>query len=979
MKGLWGQLRQDQRRFGVLLAVLFLPFISLSGQTLREVLAEAQATFSAGDFAAADALFTRISEEFGREPEVDNPQFRRTVLPIHGYAALLAGNAQRATDLLNAFVEAFPNDRERMTFVLFTLARAYNESGNPAQAVETYRAFVARAPDRPESALATLEAARLLFELDRAEEGFQALQRLYEDSGEGIMQTQARLLALQQALAMGKRDLARDYMLNSQWRVESMPELAVLAFAALDMGQQLLAAREFADAIRCFRLVPPRARLIALQRERLESTRTLFESRREQVGFYQGGAFWTQFYSRLIGRLEGQLRGLEQAEDYTTALYLSLGQAYLLDGRPREAWILFERLARDLELSPEEQAQAHYRWILAAIEVGVWEDAFAIAKGFGRRFPDSELVPESLYLLSRAHQQSGQYREAIRVLTELLEGYPEHPLMPRWRFVRGFNHNLLNEPAEARADFATLIREHPRHALVVDARLWHALTFFAERDYATTLAELGDLLPDVRGGRLEPEVSYRIAATHYANRDFDQALTGIDGFLERFSSDNRAGEARVLKGDILMGMGRLAEARRQFSAVDPSAGHLFAYAIFQAGKIIRAVAGSLDDSSESERRERLLHEHIAHFRHFVERDDVPNKTRVSEALYWIGWTHLELDDPEAARSTFYDALQRFGDDLEADDVGSIIDGLQRIDRMATPLGRVERELAFNEWIEVERQRALEEDRLTYFARLNLYLDRRMVAANEGERPSSVLFETVERVPIERLDAESLGRVAAELADHYPTLAMDFLTALEDNHPDNMHRVYGYYARARLLMHEGDYREARSLLARFLNESPLHPLAVEATLRYAETLTATGGFEEAQSLLEDLLRRRDARGRPHARALLGLSRNAEAAGDMRPAIAYAQRVYTVYRAFPELLVQAYWLNAQQFETLGDIRAAYNTLRELLADARLRGFAEAQLAEARMRELEPQVQALPPIEDAVEASPATSVAEETKDDQ
>jgi TolA-binding protein len=970
VKVFWGQLRLYWRRFGVLLVVLYFSSTSLSGQTLREILAEAQATFSAGDFAASEGLFERISSEFGREPEVDNPQFRRTVLPIHGYAALLAGNAGRASELLNAFVAEFPNDRERMTFVLFTLARAYNESGNPAQAVETYQAFVARAPGRPEAALATLEASRLLFELNRAEEAFTSLQQIYDNGQEGILQTQARLLALQQALALGQTERARDYMLKSQWRVESMPEMAVLAFAALDMGQQLLAAREYADAVRCFRLVPPRARLIALQRQRLESTRTLFEARREQVGFYQGGAFWTQFYTRLIGRLEGQLRGLEQGEDYTTALYLSLGQAYLLDGRPREAWILFERLARDPNLSSEEQAQAHYRWILAAIEVGVWEDAFAIAEGFGRRFPESPLVPESLYLLSRAHQQSGQYREAIRVLSSLLDNYPEHPLMPRWRFVRGFNHNLLNEPVEARADFAALIRGYPSHALVVDARLWHALTFFAERDYATTLEELGQLLPDVRGGRLEPEVTYRIAATRYAERDFERALEGINGFLQHFPNDNRAGEARVLKGDILMGMGQLAEARRQFAAVDPSAGHLFAYAIFQAGKILRAVAGSLDDPSESERRDRLLLEHIDHFRHYVDRDDVPNKTRVSEALYWIGWTHLERDDPDAAVTTFEDALLRFGDDLEAEDVASIVDGLQRIDRMASPRGRVERELAFNEWIEAERQTALAEDRLTYFARLNLYLDRRMVAANEGERPSSVLFETVERVPIERLDAEGLGRIAAELADYYPNLATEYLRALEDDHPDSMHRVYGYYARARLLMHEGDYLEARSLLARFLNESPLHPLAVEVTLHYAETLTATLRFEEAQGLLEDLLRRRDARGRPHARALLGLSRNAEAADDIRPAIAYAQRVYTVYRAFPDLLVQAYWLNAQQFEAIGDLRAAYNTLRELLADPRLRSFDEAQLAEVRLSELETRLESLdePDAAEAVEAGEA-----------
>jgi TolA-binding protein len=946
-------------------ALLFLHGCSshLGAQTLREILAEAQATFSAGDFIAAESLFERISSEFGREPEVDNPNFRKTILPIHGYAALLAGNANRAASLLKAFVDEFPGDRQRLTFVLFTLARAYNESGNPAQAVETYRAFVDRSPDRPEAALAILEAARLLFDLNRNEEGFAALQQIYAREEAGILQTQARLLALQQALSMADRERARDYLLNSTWRVASMPELAVLAFAALDMGQQLLAAREYADAIRSFRLVPPRARLIELQRQRLESTRALFEARREQVGFYQGGVFWTQFYRRLIARMEGQLRGLEAAADYTTALYLSMGQAYLLDERPREAWILFERLARDPNLSTEDQAQAHYRWILAAIEVGVWEDAFAIAKGFGRRFPDSELVPESLYLLSRAHQQSGQYREAIRVLSALLQDYPNHSLAPRWYFVRGFNHNLLNEPLDARADFAALMRKHPEHGLILDAKLWHALTFFAVRDYPTTLKELGDLLASVRGGRLEPEVSYRIAATHYAKRDFDSALDGINHFLQKFPIDSRAGEAHVLKGDILMGMGQLAEARRQFAAVDPAAGHLFVYAIFQAGKIIRAVADSLDGPSESDRRERLLSEHINHFLHYINREDVPNKGRISEALYWIGWTHVERGDPMRARATFVDALERYGDDLQAQDVASIIDGLQRIGRMGVTSVRAERELAFTEWLESERQQALAADKLTYFARLSLYLDRRMVSANEGERPSSAIFEVVERVPLDRLDAEGLGRIAAELADHYPRLAFDYLSALEDQYPDNMHRVYGYYARARLLMHEQNFSEARSLLARFLNESPLHPLAIEASLHYAETLTMTGSFDEAQNLLEELLRRRDARGRPHARALLGLSRNAEAAGEIRRAIAYAQRVYTVYRAFPELLVQAYWLNAHQFEAINDLRAAYNTLRELLADARLAAYDEVQWAAERLLKLEPLVHALPPQNNAV----------------
>ena len=51
------------------------------------------------------------------------------------------------------------------------------------------------------------------------------------------------------------------------------------------------------------------------------------------------------FYTRLIARLEAQIEALREAGDYSYDLYLAFGQTYLLADRPREAGILFERLA----------------------------------------------------------------------------------------------------------------------------------------------------------------------------------------------------------------------------------------------------------------------------------------------------------------------------------------------------------------------------------------------------------------------------------------------------------------------------------------------------------------------------------------------------------------------------------------------------------------------------------------------------------
>ena len=931
--------------------------------TLQETLAAAQAALAAGDYAGAVGYFETIQTTFGREPEVAEPSFQLVVTPLHAYAGLLAGEAEAAIPLFEAFIRDFPDDRTRLPFVLFNLARAHERIGELDAAVETYRSFVALDPDRPEAALATLAAADLMFEAGRDDEGFETLDALVERTRPGVIRNKARLTALQQALDLGRTEAARELMLGEPWSVTEMPELAVLAFAALEMGQALLESRQYADAVACYRLVPPYDALLEAQQRRLSETRERFNARRQSVGLYQGGQFWTQFYTDLIRRLEGQLEALRTAEDYTPALYLSFGQAYLLDDRPHEAWILFETLARDAALPEAQQAEAHYRWILSAIEVGVWEDAFRIAEGFGERFPESPLVPDALFLLATAYQEARQYRDAVKVLDAFLKAHGDHALAPRARFVRGYNYNLLNEPVAAREDFDAFIDRYPDHGLRLDARFWRGLTYFAERDYAATLEALEALGPDVEGHRLEPEVAYRRASTLYAKEDYEAALAAIRSYLERYPLHQRHEEARVLLGDIQMGRGELAEARSVFASIRPEAGHLFTYAVFQTGKILRAVAGAEDRDADA--RAGLLETHLEHFRNYVAREDIPLrlKGRISEALYWIGWTHIERGEPVQAREVFARALETYGNDIEAGQVLNIIDAFARTEKRLTGLGREARDKALREWIAAEKEAALEADRLTYFARLNFYLESMFPA----EEPTRIIFETVEVVPIERLDPEGLGRIAATLAERYPQVAEDYLERLEDEYPDSRHRTYAYYARAVLLMQAGRYDEARSELARFRAESPMHPLSTQVALRYATCLTEVGNHEKAAETLEDLLRLRQARGRPHAKALLALSRNAEAAGELQRAIPYAQRVYNVYRAYPELAAEAYWMSALQFEAIGDPLAAYRTLDEMLDDARIRPLPIAAKARAKRDAL---FEALP--EGALESEAAEETA-------
>ncbi|MGF1451959.1 MAG: tol-pal system YbgF family protein, partial [Opitutales bacterium] len=179
--------------------------------------------------------------------------------------------------------------------------------------------------------------------------------------------------------------------------------------------------------------------------------------------------------------------------------------------------------------------------------------------------------------------------------------------------------------------------------------------------------------------------------------------------------------------------------------------------------------------------------------------------------------------------------------------------------------------------------------------------------------------------------------------------------------------------ARLAADRGDFETAADLLATFRDETPLHRRAIEGTLLHGEVLVETGEPSEAIEVLEDLLQRQAARGRPHARALLMMGRAEADRGNPRRAIAYYQRVYNSYRAYPSMMVDAYLASARHFEALADatpaapdsaevgpetraelLRAALRTYQELLSHDRLRDFEAAwEQAEAAVERLEPLV--------------------------
>lgn len=938
--------------------------------TMQETLQLGVTAFTNGEYEKAAAAFDHLATTFGQEPQYQ--PLIPTLLPIHAYACQMSERPADAIKLYQQFLELEGQQESRRAFVLFSLAQAYQQQGDLEQAVATYQAFIETAPDSPEAVLSAMRQAELYFESGDDQKGIDRLLGFAaSDRVPPSLATQAQLRALQKTLELEDYPQAKKVLFGFNWSVDTMPELAVLTFAALDVGNRLMDERQYEDAIRAYRYVTPAKQLVAAQNTRLQGLQYAWNERQQRAGEgHHIEAIWNDYYRGLMARVEGQLNSLRESGDYTPGFQMRLGQAFLLDERAREAYLMFRELAENEDLDESLRGSAHYRWILAANELEDWDDSLRIARLFLDRYPKHPEFPSAMYLIANAYQELKNYRKAVEALTELLDAYPDHRLANRWLFARGFNYVLAQDFPPAREDFQAVLAKAPEGILADQARLWDAMSYYFARDYDEAMARFDAALETTsKQSPIYPEMVYRRAQTLYSARDYADALVATDDFIKRYGDHQRAPEARVLRGDILMGEGRLLEASNQFAKITPEAEALFPYAVFQRGKIQKAME-AYD----------LM---IEHFTGYVRRDDVPEKTRVAEALYWIGWAHEKQGKPEAAFPLFIEALAEHGNDVKAGETIAILQALHKLHAkyhageldvdpdMKDAFGLLS-ESDFEQWLVDQLNEANEQQEWTWLSRINLYRAMLFRKRGDRDREGTALLEIESKVPMEQLDPEGLATVGDMLVDLEFKSAREYYDYLMDEYPRSMQLGAAYFGMARLAMMNDELAEAEQWLNRFEAETSYHAAGPQVKLLRGQVLVELGHPQQAITILQDLLRLKAARGQPHAQALLGIASAYEKLGQPDKAIAYYQRVYTLYRAYSDEVVMAYVASAPLFEQRGDLRAAYNTWRELAGNPSLASYeaAQAQAAEAIAR-LEP---ILPPEPETVADAAETSSDEE-----
>ena len=876
-------------------------------ETMPELIERGTTAFSRGDYSEAATAFQKLQSIYSEEPEWQETRLSEKLMPIAGYAALRAGLYDQAIESLGTFLDQGSPAYSQEIFAKYTLALTLKKKGEHEKALKAFLEFRESTSSASQQGIALIHEADIHLKSGQSSVATRLLHGVTESEVAIRVQTQARLRLLQEQIKLGELNEAAKTLLKSPWQSDTMPELALLAFLAIESGDAFIKNELYDEALRAYQIVPSKSVLLEKQVQKLAELKNVFEKRRHNVGM--GGFMWTNFYEQVIQSAASQLEALKEAPDYTDQLLLRRGRASLLTGRPFESWLLFERLAHDS--SSNYMEQGHLNWILAAKGLHRFTAAISIAKNYLQLYPGSDSVDDALMLIASSLIDSQQYDEAIKALTELSENAANQDYRISSLYQRGQCHMRLGNYPVARADFDNVALKASEPILAQRAKLWSGISQFLESDFEEALSTFNDLYAKTGSRELKGEALYRAACCQYSLYSYEEAIKLLVEYSNQFAGHAREFEAQLLLGDSYYALNRIEDAISRYQTIPlgvPDLAHLAAvqtaFAYEQANQYEDAIR-------TLERRSRLEH-------------DPYNFTEVQ-------LVYAEMQLKQGTQNGALDALDlavvKHGNSLNTENM------LEAIKQLTT-LRKGNYTVLYN--------LALDQRRYRLAARLGLLraLDLRdkdlLFQSNEA------FLELANEIPIEELPPECLAHIGLELVKLEFENGPRLLESLLVKYPNSNYAAFAYYGFAISEEAAGQLGAALGWLNRIGTRDINSPIYVDTLQLEGSARMHLGEYAAAQVAFETILSFRWASSKQKATSLLSLARLKDLQGHPKQAVAYCQRVFTLYPGITDAAAKGYLASAEYLVQIEENAKAIEILDEFLGRQEYRQTEQFKIA-------------------------------------
>ncbi|VGO19168.1 tetratricopeptide repeat protein [Pontiella sulfatireligans] len=654
-----------------------------------------------------------------------------------------------------------------------------------------------------------------------------------------------------------------------------------------------------------------------------------------------------------IGEIKESMTILSELPPYEDEVTLRIGQIYAEVKRYWEAYVLFDRLYAN-DRSSEIGEAAMLQSVLILYDVGQVDRAEERILRYLDETPDGKFARTLLTMMSRDNLMKKNFDKVISLKANVerlsaTDVEDEKNLEADVHYMTAFGYFQKFDYASAGEQFTSIVENYPNSPQAGDARYFRGMTFMMRADYAHALEDFLAYQKSNQNGEHYAASMFREAVCLFGLageiRDAEESAAKLKEsevvftrFIETNPNDVLVSEAYSMRGDI--------EAAKEATNEDPytldraladyrqgidtaTTAMQASYPAFQAAKVYKL--------------EFKWQDIIDLMNYYMDRwEEMAN---VSEAVYWIGQSQIELGEVNEAIEAYLEAIERFGNDPEKQGVDKIISELVKVSNQQ--LADEEREALS---VKLKFKLTSVDDRMDVL-KLRLQVAQALLA---GEEAASALGD--------RLISENQDLKKTTPA----SLALMCDSAVTATDTEQMQRLYDYFfdkyeesdelwhaCRAKtymMLANDDDWGVLKSI-----DEAQGMFGAEEfmgwAQLIKAQTLLKMKKYEEAEEAFNMVMGVPEWRGPIFAESMYGMGMCRMGREDLTNAHAFFQRTYLLFKSYSdgEWAAKGYLAAADCLQKLGKEEDAVKTLKAMLEDVYTNTTPQAELVREQLKKL------------------------------
>lgn len=924
------------------------PQENLGGLSARELLAAGEMAFNGADWDTASEAFLKFLSDFGGLPETEEAVNR--VKPLLAICHVRQGRLEEAMPLLEEALEMPDLTPALRTDLVFFAGLSALRTGQPALARTHLGAAFNDARMERSRRMEALILGGMTYVM---EQDWKETITFFEKYGPEI--------AGYSLEAGARANLLQLHALMQETRWPEAVAMAQAIHAALDqtrqvvtfssmligLGDHFLEAGEAHQAIAILRMVPTKSEILRLQNTRLAEAELDLDSAE------RGGNSVTAAQLRTaIDEMKRELEAFAQVPQFDSAARLRLAGAYFQLQRTREACLILDQMVRQME--PDAVVESATASLLRGwLSLERYARAARTADLYMERckdLPEQPNLPEVMFLKGQALEGLFEHQEAAEAYLDAAAAFPDHGIAPRAEFMAAYNILQLEEYQQAGEMLDRQRRKRKRSdEMWPHVVFWRAMAWYFNQDWEPARELLDGYLADAADGAVSAEyvddARFRIAYSYFSEARYPEAIERLKAFEREFPTSEWLPEALLALGDSLGGEGDLDGADRAYARIGLEAPGFHDEGWMKRGNILKVSK----DLAGMKR----------HYAEFLEKR--PGSPRIAEALQWLGWVAKQEGDTAGARRIYWEAIEKFGNDMVRPGLEEIFLALHSFYPAAE---RVELESRLGDLLAMAKDARKKRfaTRLGW-AIAQLHLTAKGADAGTPEqraaRSREELAALVPQIDPKETSPRILADVADALAEHGDEEnALLLYDGLRKWWPRAPERDRAFAGLGFLATKAGEEDEALEWFDRYERTSIMPKgapdengialvqgeLGGKVAMARADLL-ATRKPDEALWILLAIQKSKSMPTRSRAEALMKTAELHVSRGRYRESLPYFEQIYILYNRFPEMVASAYYGRGQALEELSMPDKAREVYSELANRPDLAEFKPAKLGTAR----------------------------------